>query len=101
MCLLFILWFDQVVGFVLKVVYLKVFRIDYKIVGVSGYQLIFFFVIEIESGQMMLIQIVFIKDGKVDWSLVYCVVGKMLDIKNVYEDILWCVILEFGDEEDN
>nr|MBO2512064.1 hypothetical protein [Gammaproteobacteria bacterium] len=93
--------FDQVVGAALKAAFPGKLKTDYKIIGASGHQLTLPFALESESGQTTLIQTVSTKDGKVDWSLVYRAVGKMLDIKNAHEDTARRVILEPGDEEDN
>jgi hypothetical protein len=93
--------FDQVVGSALKKAYPKNLKTDYKIIGASGHQLTLPFAIEVEGGKTALIQTVSNKDGKVDWSLVYRAVGKMLDIKNAHEDTARHVILEPGDEDDS
>lgn len=93
--------FDQVVGNALKAAFPKTLKTDYKIIGASGHQLTLPFAIESGGGQPTLIQTVSTKDGKIDWSLVYRAVGKMLDIKNAHEGSLRRVILEPGDEEDN
>lgn len=93
--------FDQVVGAALKAAYPKTLKTDYKIVGASGHQLTLPFALEAEDGKATLIQTVSTRDGKVDWSLVYRAVGKMLDIKNAHESTQRRVILEAGDEDDN
>jgi len=90
--------FDQVIGAALREAYPKSLRADYKIIGASGHQLTIPFAIETEDGQTKLIQTVSNKDSKVDWSLVYRAVGKMLDIKNAHEETPRCVILEPGDD---
>ncbi|MCJ1952721.1 DUF1828 domain-containing protein [Pseudomonas aeruginosa] len=93
--------FDQVVGNALKAAFPKALKTDFKIIGASGHQLTLPFAIESSGGQPTLIQTVSTKDGKIDWSLVYRAVGKMLDIKNAHGGSLRRVILEPGDEEDN
>ena len=93
--------FDQVVGSALKVAYPKTLKTDHKIIGASGHQLTLPFAITPEDRPATLIQTVATKDGKIDWSLVYRAVGKMLDIKNAHRDAVRRVILEAGDEEDN
>lgn len=93
--------FDQVVGGALKSAYAKKLKTDFKITGASGHQLTLPFAIEAENGQPTLIQTIAAKDGKVDWSLVYRAVGKMLDIKNAHINSKRRVILEPGDDDEN
>ncbi|WP_447590109.1 DUF1828 domain-containing protein [Aquipseudomonas campi] len=93
--------FDQIIGAALKAVYPKSLKSDYKIIGASGHQLTLPFAVEAQNGQTTLIQTVSTRDGKIDWSLVYRAVGKMLDIKNAHADTLRRVILEPGEDEEN
>lgn len=93
--------FDQVIGSALKAAYAMKLKTDFKITGASGHQLTLPFVIEAEKGPATLIQTIAAKDGKVDWSLVYRAVGKMLDIKNAHADSKRRVILEPGDDDEN
>lgn len=93
--------FDQLVGAALKSAYPKTLSTDYKIIGASGHQLTLPFAVDVDGDQPTLIQTVPTKDGKIDWSLVYRAVGKMLDIKNAHQSTRRRIILESSDEEDN
>ena len=93
--------FDQVIESALKGAYRQRLKTDFRIVGASGHQLTLPFAIESNDQPLTLIQTVPTKDGKVDWSLVYRAVGKLLDIKNAQLGTRRQVILEAGDEEEN
>lgn len=93
--------FDRTVGAVLKKAYTSHLKTEYRIIGASGHQLILPFAIESKAGSPTLIQTVSAKNGKVDWSVVYRAVGKMLDIKNAYSNSDRRVILETADAEEN
>lgn len=93
--------FDRVIEATLKSAYPYQLKTDYRIIGASGHQLVLPFAIDAEGEPLTLIQTVPSKDGKVDWSLVYRAVGKLLDIKNAHLGTRRQVILEAGDEEEN
>ncbi|SEJ47311.1 protein of unknown function DUF1828 [Azotobacter beijerinckii] len=92
--------FDRMIESTLKSAYPQL-KIDYRITGASGHQLTLPFAIEADGEALTLIQTVPAKDGKVDWSLVYRAVGKLLDIKNAHFGTRRRVILEASDEEEN
>lgn len=93
--------FDRAIESTLKRAYAKQLKTEYRITGASGHQLVLPFAIEKEGQAPTLIQTVPAKDGKVDWSLVYRAVGKLLDIKNAHLGAQRRVILEASDEEEN
>jgi len=93
--------FDRVIETALRSAYPAVLKTDFHIVGASGHQLTLPFALVEEGEESTIIQTIPTKNGKVDWSLVYRAVGKMLDIKNAHSGTVRKVILEPGDEEDN
>lgn len=93
--------FDRVVETALRSAYAGDLKTDFHIVGASGHQLTLPFAITGPDRDTTLIQTIPTKNGKVDWSLVYRAVGKMLDIKNAHGDTHRKVVLEPGDEDDN
>jgi hypothetical protein len=90
--------FDRVIETVLRSAYPSQLKTDFYIIGASGHQLTLPFALVDDSRETTLIQTIPTKNGKVDWSLVYRAVGKMLDIKNAHSDAHRAVILEPGDE---
>lgn len=93
--------FDRLIETALRGAYQGRLKTDFHIVGASGHQLTFPFAILDEGEDSTVIQTIPTKNGKVDWSLVYRAVGKMLDIKNAHSGAIRKVILEPGDEDDN
>jgi len=93
--------FDQVVATALRSAFPGSLRSDFHILGASGHQLTLPFALTGEDRETTLIQTIPTKQGKVDWSLVYRAVGKMLDIKNAHSNTRRKVVLEPGDEDES
>ena len=93
--------FDRVIESALRSAYPEQLKTDFYIVGASGHQLTLPFALVDEGRDTTLIQTIPTKNGKVDWSLVYRAVGKMLDIKNAHSNTHRKVILEPGDEAES
>lgn len=55
---------------------------NFRVLGASGHQLNFPFVIDVESPRPRFLQLVSAQDGKANWSGVYQALGKMTDLKN-------------------
>ncbi len=92
--------FDRVIESSLRSAFPQKLRKDFYVVGASGHQLTLPFAL-VDDNDTTLIQTIPAKNGRVDWSLVYRAVGKMLDIKNAHGLAHRKVILEPGDDLEN
>lgn len=93
--------FEKVIAKDLKYAFEKRIKRNHRLIGASGHQLEFPFVIDVDEFSPICIQTIALRDGKANWSSIYQTVGKMTDIKNATETIRRKVILEAGDEQAN
>jgi len=74
--------FETLVGEVLFKAYKKRVARNHKVLGASGHQLRFPFVLDAEAVRPVLVQTVASNEGRVDWSNVYQAGGKFRDVMN-------------------
>lgn len=92
--------FQRKVGRILSKHYKERMRRDFLLVGASGHQLSFPFVLNPGTNRQMVIQTISAGSaGKPNWASIYGTVGKMGDLKNSGTHIKRTVILERGEEE--
>lgn len=92
--------FQRKVGAILGRVYKGRMRRDFALIGASGHQLSFPFVINPGTPSQMVIQTISAGSaGKPNWASIYGTVGKMGDLKNSGDRTKRTVILERGEDE--
>ncbi len=91
--------FRQKIGSVLVRKYRERLEKNVKVMGSSGHQLTFHFVVDAEQQQEQLIQTLALSSGVVDWNNVYSTLGKMIDVSRV-RDSRRIVIIESMDDEE-
>lgn len=93
--------FEKVIANDLKPFFENRLKRNHRLLGASGHQLEFPFVIDPDRESPICVQTIALRDGKANWSSIYQTVGKMADIKNAAGSIRRKVILEAGDEAAN
>lgn len=92
--------FEIKIGKVLARRFGKRVRRSFSVVGASGHQLTFPFVLDQGTAHQMAIQTIPSgTKGKPNWGSIYGAVGKMGDLKNSGDSTVRTIILQAGDEE--
>jgi len=92
--------FEKTVGRALTTGFSKRFKRSFALVGASGHQLVFPFVIDPGTPQQRIIQTISSgKSGKPSWGSVYGAIGKMGDLKNSGDKTRRIVVMQDGDPD--
>lgn len=92
--------FERTVGAILAKRFKKRMRRQFSLVGASGHQLTFPFVLNPGTPSQMIIQTISAgRDGKPNWASIYGATGKMGDLKNSGDTTHRTVILQDGDPD--
>lgn len=93
--------FEKLVSKSLKDAFGNRIKRNHKLMGASGHQLTFQFVMDIDATHPRCIQLVARNtDDKPNWSTVYQTIGKMTDLRNLNKTIRRTVVIEPGNPDE-
>lgn len=92
--------FERLIGGQLEAAFGKRLKRRVTLIGASGHQLEFPFVLDVGSSKQTIIQTISVsRQGNPNWPSVYGSVGKMGDLKNAGDNSKRVVVLQRGDEQ--